>query len=311
MTQSVHAETHGFQTEVKQLLSLMAHSLYSNKEVFLRELISNASDAADKLRFKALSDASLFENDGQLRVRLVVDKENRTLTISDNGIGMTRDQVIEHLGTIAKSGTAEFFKNLSGDQGRDSQLIGQFGVGFYSAFIVADKVTVVSRAAGTAAEQGVQWESEGEGSFTVADVTKAGRGTDVILHLRAEEDEFLDDWRLRSVVSKYSDHISVPVEMFKEGTRIVLERAKKMARPSSAPRASGEQVNRATALWTRNPKEIRTRSIRSSTSTSLTTSKIRCCGVTTGWKGRRNTPACSTCRPAHRLTSTTGIRNTA
>ncbi|MGL5333874.1 MAG: ATP-binding protein, partial [Aeromonas veronii] len=215
MTQSVHAETHGFQTEVKQLLSLMAHSLYSNKEVFLRELISNASDAADKLRFKALSDASLFENDGQLRVRLVVDKEKRTLTISDNGIGMTRDQVIEHLGTIAKSGTAEFFKNLSGDQGKDSQLIGQFGVGFYSAFIVADKVTVVSRAAGTAPELGVQWESEGEGSFTVADVTKEGRGTDVILHLRAEEDEFLDDWRLRSVVGKYSDHISVPVEMYK------------------------------------------------------------------------------------------------
>jgi molecular chaperone HtpG len=218
MTQSVHAETHGFQTEVKQLLSLMAHSLYSNKEVFLRELISNASDAADKLRFKALSDASLFENDGQLRVRLVVDKENKTLTISDNGIGMTRDQVIEHLGTIAKSGTAEFFKHLSGDQGKDSQLIGQFGVGFYSAFIVADKVTVVSRAAGTAPEQGVQWESQGEGSFTVADVTKAGRGTDVILHLRSDEEEFLDDWRLRSVVSKYSDHISVPVEMFKEGT---------------------------------------------------------------------------------------------
>lgn len=162
MTQSVHAETHGFQTEVKQLLSLMAHSLYSNKEVFLRELISNASDAADKLRFKALSDASLFENDGQLRVRLVVDKENKTLTISDNGIGMTRDQVIEHLGTIAKSGTAEFFKHLSGDQGKDSQLIGQFGVGFYSAFIVADKVTVVSRAAGTAPEQGVQWESQGK-----------------------------------------------------------------------------------------------------------------------------------------------------
>ncbi|HHQ4644248.1 TPA: molecular chaperone HtpG [Aeromonas veronii] len=253
MTQSVHAETHGFQTEVKQLLSLMAHSLYSNKEVFLRELISNASDAADKLRFKALSDASLFENDGQLRVRLVVDKEKRTLTISDNGIGMTRDQVIEHLGTIAKSGTAEFFKNLSGDQGRDSQLIGQFGVGFYSAFIVADKVTVVSRAAGTAPEQGVQWESEGEGSFTVADVTKEGRGTDVILHLRAEEDEFLDDWRLRSVVSKYSDHISVPVEMYKEGTPDREEDGETIV---GTP-GEWEQVNRATALWTRNPKDIK------------------------------------------------------
>ncbi len=219
---------------------------------------------------------------------------------------MTRDQVIEHLGTIAKSGTAEFFKNLSGDQGRDSQLIGQFGVGFYSAFIVADKVTVVSRAAGTAPEQGVQWESEGEGSFTVADVTKEGRGTDVILHLRAEEDEFLDDWRLRSVVGKYSDHISVPVEMFKEGTRI----AKRMVRPSSAPRASGSRSTAPRHCGPATRKISRTRSIRSSTSTSPTTLKIRCCGVTTGWKGRRSTPACSTYRPAHRLTSITASRST-
>lgn len=307
MTQSVHAETHGFQTEVKQLLSLMAHSLYSNKEVFLRELISNASDAADKLRFKALSDASLFENDGQLRVRLVVDKENKTLTISDNGIGMTRDQVIEHLGTIAKSGTAEFFKNLSGDQGKDSQLIGQFGVGFYSAFIVADKVTVVSRAAGTAPEQGVQWESQGEGSFTVADVTKAGRGTDVILHLRSDEEEFLDDWRLRSVVSKYSDHISVPVEMYKEGTPDREEDGETIVgTPGSGSRSTAPlhcgPVTR---------KISRTRSIRSSTSTSPTTSKIRSCGVTTGWKGPRSTPACSTSRPVRRSISTTASRSTA
>ncbi|MGL5948502.1 MAG: molecular chaperone HtpG [Aeromonas sp.] len=252
MTQTVHTETHGFQTEVKQLLSLMAHSLYSNKEVFLRELISNASDAADKLRFKALSEASLYENDGSLRVRLVVDKEKRTLTISDNGIGMSRDQVIEHLGTIAKSGTAEFFKNLSGDQGKDSQLIGQFGVGFYSAFIVADKVTVLSRAAGADKAQGVMWESMGEGSFTVADVTKEGRGTDVILHLREEEAEFLDDWRLRSVVGKYSDHISVPVEMFKEATPDREEEGETIV----GEPAAWEQVNRATALWTRSAKEV-------------------------------------------------------
>ncbi|SIQ12721.1 molecular chaperone HtpG [Aeromonas sp. RU39B] len=252
MTQAVHAETHGFQTEVKQLLSLMAHSLYSNKEVFLRELISNASDAADKLRFKALEESSLYENDGQLRVRLIVDKEKRTLTISDNGIGMSRDQVIEHLGTIARSGTAEFFKNLSGDKSQDSQLIGQFGVGFYSAFIVADKVTVLSRAAGEPADRGVQWESEGEGSFTVADITKESRGTDVILHLRAEEEEFLDDWRLRSVVGKYSDHISIPVEMYKEATPDREEDGETIV---GSP-AEWEKVNRATALWTRNPKEI-------------------------------------------------------
>src|SRR5574344_2679410 len=217
MTEAMHTETHGFQTEVKQLLSLMAHSLYSNKEVFLRQLISNAADAADKLRFKALSEPSLYEDDGQLRVRLILEQEKRTLTISDHGIGMTRDQAIEHLGTIARSGTAEFFSHLSGDQSKDSQLIGQFGVGFYSAFIVADKVTVVSRAAGEPVERAVQWESAGEGSFTVADVTKESRGTDVILHLRAEEEEFLDDWRLRSVVGKYSDHISIPVELYKEG----------------------------------------------------------------------------------------------
>lgn len=175
MTDAVQMETHGFQTEVKQLLNLMAHSLYSNKEVFLRELISNAADAADKLRFRALSEASLYEDDGQLRVRLILDKENKTLTISDNGIGLTRDQAIEHLGTIAKSGTAEFFSHLSGDQAKDSQLIGQFGVGFYSAFIVADKVTVLSRAAGVPAEQGVSWESDGSGSFSVATIHKASR----------------------------------------------------------------------------------------------------------------------------------------
>lgn len=252
MTEAVHKETHGFQTEVKQLLNLMAHSLYSHKEVFLRELISNASDAADKLRFKALSDASLFEDDGQLRVRLHIDKDKRTLTISDNGIGMSRDEAIEHLGTIAQSGTRQFFSHLSGDQAKDSQLIGQFGVGFYSAFIVADKVTVVSRAAGQSADRGVCWESDGTGSFTVADVHKAGRGTDVTLHLKEGEDEYLDDWQLRSVIGKYSDHISVPVELWKDGEPAQGEG------DDAIPATEGhwEQVNRATALWTRSPKEI-------------------------------------------------------
>ena len=253
MTEAMHTETHGFQTEVKQLLSLMAHSLYSNKEVFLRELISNAADAADKLRFKALSEPSLYEDDGQLRVRLILDQEKRTLTISDNGIGMTRDQAIEHLGTIARSGTAEFFSHLSGDQARDSQLIGQFGVGFYSAFIVADKVTVHSRGAGEAAERGVCWESDGSGSFTVADIHKSSRGTDVILHLKEEESEFLDDWRLRSVIGKYSDHISIPVELWEK------PEAQEPAEGEEKSVSEGQwkQVNRATALWTRTPREIK------------------------------------------------------
>lgn len=250
MTETVHMETHGFQTEVKQLLNLMAHSLYSNKEVFLRELISNAADAADKLRFKALSDADLYENDGQLHVRLLIDKEQRTLTISDNGIGMSREDAIQHLGTIARSGTKDFFQNLSGDQSKDSQLIGQFGVGFYSAFIVADKVTVISRIAGQTHDKAVRWESVGDGSFTVAEVTKDSRGTDVILHLKEDETEFLEDYRLRSVIGKYSDHISIPVELWK---------APEAAEGEEKPATEGtwEQVNRATALWTRSAKEIK------------------------------------------------------
>ncbi|AEY02077.1 heat shock protein 90 [Oceanimonas sp. GK1] len=254
MTEAVHTETHGFQTEVKQLLSLMAHSLYSNKEVFLRELVSNAADAADKLRFKALSNSDLFENDGNLRVRLVIDKDNKTLTISDNGIGMTRDEVIEHLGTIAKSGTKAFFSQLSGDQAKDSQLIGQFGVGFYSAFIVADKVTVLSRAAGESSDRGVRWESDGDGSFTVADIEKTGRGTDVILHLRDSELEFLDDWRLRSIVGKYSDHISIAVEMWKDGEPEQTDEDGNVTSP--ATEGEWEQVNKATALWTRAKGEV-------------------------------------------------------
>ncbi|WP_199756187.1 molecular chaperone HtpG [Candidatus Pantoea deserta] len=235
-------ETRGFQSEVKQLLHLMIHSLYSNKEIFLRELISNASDAADKLRFRALSDASLYEGDGELRVRLSVDKDKRTLTLSDNGIGMRRDEVIENLGTIAKSGTKSFLESLGSDQAKDSQLIGQFGVGFYSAFIVADKVTVRTRAAGAAADEGVFWESAGEGEYTLADINKADRGTEITLHLREGEDEFLDAWRVRSIIGKYSDHIALPVEI--------------ETKDAESDTTSWEKINKAQALWTRNKAEI-------------------------------------------------------
>ena len=253
MAETAHQETHGFQTEVKQLLQLMIHSLYSNKEIFLRELVSNAADAADKLRFRALSDDSLYENDGDLNVKLSVDKDAGTVIISDNGIGMTRDEVIEHLGTIAKSGTAEFFSQLSGDQAKDSQLIGQFGVGFYSAFIVADKVTVRTRAAGHEASRGVQWESQGEGEFTVSDIEKVERGTEITLHLREDEKEFLDDWRLRSIVNKYSEHISIPVRMWKEE---VPESEGPDGEKIPAQPGEWESVNKATALWTRDKSEI-------------------------------------------------------
>ena len=249
MTVTAHKETHGFQTEVKQLLHLMIHSLYSNKEIFLRELISNASDAADKLRFKALENGDLYEGDGSLKVWVKADKEQRTLTIRDNGIGMTRDEVIENLGTIARSGTAEFVKALGSEQSRDSNLIGQFGVGFYSAFIVADRVTVRTRAAGESADRGVEWESAGEGNFTVADLERAERGTEIVLHLREGEDELLDSWKLRSIITKYSDHISIPVELWQEPFSAGDDDADKKE-------GSFEQVNRATALWTRSKSEI-------------------------------------------------------
>ncbi len=241
---STNQETRGFQSEVKQLLQLMIHSLYSNKEIFLRELISNASDAADKLRFKALSNPALYEGDGELRVRVSFDETLGTLTISDNGIGMNREQVIDHLGTIAKSGTKEFLNSLGTDQAKDSQLIGQFGVGFYSAFIVADKVTVKTRAAGET--QAVLWESAGEGDYTVADIEKSTRGTDIILHLREAEKEFLSEWRLREIIGKYSDHIGLPVEI-------------QTTEYDEEGKASGqkwEKINKAQALWTRSKTEI-------------------------------------------------------
>ncbi len=253
MTDAVHAETHGFQTEVKQLLQLMIHSLYSNKEIFLRELVSNAADAADKLRFKALENNALFEDDGDLRVRVSFDQDAKTITLSDNGIGMTRDEVVEHLGTIAKSGTKEFFGQLSGDSAKDSQLIGQFGVGFYSAFIVADKVTVETRAAGADVKQGVRWESAGEGDYTVADITKQSRGTDITLHLREDEHEFLDSWKVRSIITKYSDHISIPVQMWKEETP---ESEGPDGEKIAAVPGEWESINKATALWTRGKNDI-------------------------------------------------------
>lgn len=232
-------ETLGFQTEVKQLLHLMIHALYSNKEIFLRELISNASDAADRLRFEALSNNTLYENDPDLCAHIRIDHTARTLTLSDNGIGMDHQEVIDNLGTIAKSGTREFLASLTGDQNKDAQLIGQFGVGFYSSFIVADKVIVITRKAGLPVEQGVRWESDGEGQFTIETIEKEKHGTDVILHLRKDEDEFLDEWRLRQIIHKYSDHITLPVFM------------KKMALGDEKPAETDiEQVNRATALWT-------------------------------------------------------------
>ncbi|MEY4207141.1 MAG: hypothetical protein RLZZ20_293 [Pseudomonadota bacterium] len=238
----------GFQAEVKQLLQLMIHSLYSNKEIFLRELISNASDAADKLRFEAINNASLFENDSELKIQVDFDKDARTISITDNGIGLSQQEAIDHLGTIAKSGTKEFFSQLSGDQQKDAALIGQFGVGFYSGFIVADKITVESRRAGLPAEQGVKWESAGEGEFSVEAIDKPQRGTRITLHLREGEDELLSAWQLRSIIRKYSDHISLPIAMRKEEWD---EEKKAMVM-----RDELETVNQASALWTRSKSDI-------------------------------------------------------
>ena len=246
MSESANRETLGFQTEVKQLLHLMIHSLYSNKEIFLRELVSNASDACDKLRFEALNNAGLFGDDADLKIRVAYDKTARTITISDNGIGLSRDEAVAHLGTIAKSGTKEFFSSLTGDQAKDAHLIGQFGVGFYSSFIVADKVTVISRRAGVEASQAVKWESAGEGDYTIEMVDKATRGTDVVLHLREGEDEFLGGWKLKSIIRKYSDHITLPIVMkkeeWKDSEQVLTD--------------EDETVNQANALWARSKSDI-------------------------------------------------------
>ncbi|WP_340123263.1 molecular chaperone HtpG [Methylobacter svalbardensis] len=254
MTVEAKKETLGFETEVKHLLHLMIHSLYSNKEIFLRELISNASDAADKLRFEALSNDGLYEGDSELKIRLEYDKEKRTITVIDNGIGMTRAEVQEHIGTIAKSGTKQFFQALTGDQAKDSELIGQFGVGFYSAFIVADKVTLTTRKAGADNSDGVRWESAGEGDYTLESVEKSQRGTEIVLHMKESESEFLDGYRIRSIVRKFSDHISLPIVMDKEvmpsmGT----EEGEEEEKPVEIVE---ETVNSASALWTKARQEI-------------------------------------------------------
>ena len=248
MSETSTRETLGFQAEVKQLLKLMIHSLYSNKEIFLRELISNASDAADKLRFEALTDKALYESEPELKIRVAFDKDARTITVSDNGIGMSRQEVIENIGTIAKSGTREFFEKLTGDEAKDAHLIGQFGVGFYSSFIVADKVTVITRRAGLTPEHGVKWESDGGGDYTIEMIDRPARGTEVTLHLREGEDELLNGYRLRSIIRKYSDHITLPILMKKEewdkdkGENKLTE--------------EDESVNQASALWARPKNEI-------------------------------------------------------
>ena len=241
MTVEAKKEALGFQTEARQLLDLMIHSLYSNSEIFLRELISNASDAADRLRFEGLQDDSLFEDDPELKIRVEYDKKRKTITVIDNGIGMSRQEVIDHLGTIAKSGTKRFLESLTGDQSKDSQLIGQFGVGFYSSFIVAEKVEVVTRRAGLPREEGARWISDGKSEYTVETVARPRRGTKVTLHLRDEAKDFLDGYRLRGIINKYSDHISLPIVMLKEGE----------------DEKGEERVNAATALWTRNKKDIK------------------------------------------------------
>ena len=265
MSVEAKQETLGFQTEVKQLLHLMIHSLYSNKEIFLRELISNASDAADKLRFEALKNDSLYEGDSDLKIKVEFDKELKTITVSDNGIGMSRDEVIEHLGTIAKSGTKQFFESLTGDQSKDSQLIGQFGVGFYSCFIIAEKVEVITRRAGLGKEEGVRWVSAGENDYSIETIDREARGTKVVLHLRDDNEEFLNDYQLRNVITKYSDHISLPIIMDKEEQVEIKDEEETQSEENKDEEKkekkfktviSEETVNSATALWARNKKDI-------------------------------------------------------
>jgi molecular chaperone HtpG len=265
MAAKAKKQTLGFETEVKHLLHLMIHSLYSNKEIFLRELISNGSDAADKLRFEALSNDDLYEGDSELKIRLAFDKDKRTITITDNGIGMSRDEVQEHIGTIAKSGTKQFFEKLTGEQAKDSELIGQFGVGFYSSFIVADKVTLTTRKAGASKDEAARWESAGEGEYTLETVTKEQRGTEIVLHLKESEDEFLDGYRMRGIVRKFSDHISIPIVMTKEvmpsydddeedkeGEETEVE-----AKDKTPPQPEDETINSASALWMKARQDIK------------------------------------------------------
>lgn len=248
MSAEAKVETLGFETEVNQLLDLMIHSLYSNKDIFMRELVSNASDACDKLRFTAVSDSSVLEDDSELSIHVAFDKEAKTITISDNGIGMNRDDVINHIGTIAKSGTKSFINSLTGDQANDSKMIGQFGVGFYSAFIVADEVSLKTRKAGEAAENGILWTSKGKGDYTLETVDKASRGTEITLHLKDGEDEFLNDWKLQSLIRQYSDHISFP---------IVMQKVVEPEEEGGETTIENETINQASALWTKSKSEVK------------------------------------------------------
>jgi len=299
MTVAENKVTMGFEAEVKQLLHLMIHSLYSNKEIFLRELISNASDAADKLRFNALSDDALYEGDPNLKIRIEFDKAARTITLTDNGIGMTRDEVRENIGTIARSGTKQFFEALTGDQAKDSQLIGQFGVGFYSSFIVADKVVLETRKAGTTHDHGVRWESAGEGDYTLESCDLPQHGTRITLHLREGEDEFLDGWKLRGIIRKFSDHISLPIEMLKE------HYGEPKEGEETAGAGMGNRQQRFGPVGEKPRRDSATSSMRSSTSTSPTTSSPLWRAFTAVWKAPMNTRCCFTCPPT-RL-STCGI----
>jgi molecular chaperone HtpG len=251
MTVDAHKETRAFETEVSQVLNLVIRSLYSNKEIFLRELVSNASDAAEKLRFEALTDDALYENAPDLRVRVSVDADARTVTVSDNGVGMSRQEVAETIGSIASSGTRKFLQSISGDEAKDNKLIGQFGVGFYSAFIVADKVTLTTRRAGVGPEHGVRWESDGSGTYTLETIEKPERGTEIVLHLKEDEGEFLDQWRLRAIINRFSDHIAIPIEMPAEPAA-----AEEDGDSESAQAPAWEQVNQGTALWMRNKSEL-------------------------------------------------------
>nr|CAA6823802.1 MAG: Chaperone protein HtpG [uncultured Thiotrichaceae bacterium] len=255
MSVTAEKESLQFQTEVNQLLQLMIHSLYSNKEIFLRELISNGADACDKLRFEAIADDSLYEGDGELRVEITFDAEANTVTISDNGIGMDRDEVVTNIGTIAKSGTKEFLSKMTGDEQKDAHMIGQFGVGFYSSFIVADKVTLTTRRAGAAADEAVQWVSDGQSGYTLENVEKTGRGTEIVLHLKEEEKELADNWRLRSIITKYSDHIPLPVKMIQVITAETDEEGNEIPLPDDLP-VTWETINKANALWTRSKSEV-------------------------------------------------------
>ena len=303
MSETSARTTHEFQTEARQLLDLMIHSLYSNKEIFLRELVSNASDACDKLRFEGLTDAALLGEDPDLAIEVDVDPAARTITVSDNGVGMSRQEVIDNIGTIAKSGTREFVAKLTGDQTQDAHLIGQFGVGFYSSFIVADRVTLTTRRAGLAAEDGVRWESAGEGDYTLEAVSSDARGTAVTLHLRDGEDELLSGAALRTIVQKYSDHITIPILMRKE------EIPGKQADTGDVE--TSEKVNQASALWARPKSEITQEQYQEFYKHVAHDFDVPLAHTHARSRGGRSTPCCSTCPGGRRSTCGTASSVTA